>query len=106
MRVLLKSEFEPSGRNYVSRRLQRQLAHQGIPVGFHGVYGLMKEMQITAIWKRQFMNTTDSRHNLPVFENSLNRNFNPILPNQAWVAYITYIRVRNNWLYLAVAFDL
>ena len=69
-------------------------------------YGLMKEMQITAIWKRQFMNTTDSRHNLSVFENSLNRNFNPILPNQAWVAYITYIRVRNNWLYLAVAFDL
>jgi len=52
--VLLKSKFEPSGRPYGSRRLQRQLAHQGIPVGFHGVRGLMKEMQITAIWKRKY----------------------------------------------------
>ena len=77
MRVLLKSKFEPSGRTYGSRRLQRQLAHQGIPVSFHGVRGLMEEMQITAIWKRQFMNTTDS-HNPPVFENSLIRNFKPI----------------------------
>ena len=104
--MLLKSKFEPSGRTYGSRRLQRQLAHQGIRVGFHGVRGLMKEMQITAIWKRQFMNTTDSRQNLPVFEKSLNRNFNPILPNQAWVAYITYIRARINWLYLVVVLDL
>ena len=54
MRVLLKSEFEPSGRSYGSRRLQRQLAHQGIRVGFHRVCGLMKEMQITAIWKRKY----------------------------------------------------
>ena len=60
MRVLLKNDFKPSGRTYGSRRLQRQLAHQGIPVGFHGVRGLMEEMQITAIWKRQFINSTDS----------------------------------------------
>jgi len=73
--VLLKSEFEPSGRTYGSRRLQRQLDHQGIRVGLHRVLGLMEELQITAIWKRQFMNTTDSRHNLPVFENSLKQTF-------------------------------
>jgi putative transposase len=78
--VLLKCEFEPSGRTYGSRRLQRQLAHQGVRVGFHRVRSLMKEMQITAIWKRQFINSTDSRHNLSVVENSLNRNFKPILP--------------------------
>jgi hypothetical protein len=54
------------------------------------------------------INILQYRHYLKLhnIENSLNRNFNPILPNQAWVAYITYIRVRNNWLYLAVAFDL
>ena len=38
----------------------------------------MEELQITAIWKRQFMNTTDSRHNLPVFDKILIRNFKPI----------------------------
>ena len=54
MRVLLKYEFEPSGRTYDSRRLQRQLAHQGVRVGFHRVRGLMKKIQITAIWKRKY----------------------------------------------------
>ena len=78
MRVLLISEFERSGLTYDSRRLQRQLDHQGIRVGLHGVPGLMKEIEITTIWKRQFMNTTDSPHNLPVFENSINRNFKSI----------------------------
>ena len=78
MRVLFKSKFEPSGRTSGSPRLQRQLAHQGIRVGLHPVRGLMKKIQIKAIWKRQFINTTDSRHNLPVFDNILNRNFNPI----------------------------
>ena len=78
VRVLLISEFERSGLTYDSRRLQRQLDHQGIRVGLHRVRSLMKEMQITAIWKRQFMNTTDSRHNLPVFDKILIRNFKPI----------------------------
>ena len=54
MRVLLKNDFKPSVRTYGSRRLQRQLDHQGIRVGLHRVYGLMKEMQITAIWKRKY----------------------------------------------------
>ena len=35
----------------------------------------MKEMQIKAIWERQCINTTDSRHNCPVFENSLKQTF-------------------------------
>ena len=54
MRVLLKSEFETSGGNYGSRRLQRQLDYQGIRVGLHRARGLRKEMQIKAIWKRQY----------------------------------------------------
>jgi transposase InsO family protein len=58
--VLLKNDFKPSGRTSGSRRLQRQLDHQGIRVGLHRVRSLMKEMQITAIWKRQFINSTDS----------------------------------------------
>jgi len=106
IRVLLKSEFEISGRTYGSRRLQMQLNHQGVCIGIHRVRSLMKDMQIKSIWKPKFVNTTDSRHNLPVFENILNRNFNPTTPNQAWVSDITYIRVRNNWLYLAVVLDL
>lgn len=106
IRVLLKSEFEISDRTYGSRRLQRELNGQGISIGIHRVRRLMKEMQMKSIWKPKFVNTTDSRHNLPVFDNILNRKFNPPAPNQAWVSDITYIRVRDKWLYLAVVLDL
>jgi transposase InsO family protein len=43
---------------------------------------------------------------LPIFENVLNRNFNPQAANQAWVADITYIRTRSGCLYLAAVLDL
>jgi transposase InsO family protein len=36
----------------------------------------------------------------------LNRDFNPIQPNDTWVADITYIRTRDGWLYLSVVIDL
>ena len=54
VRVLLISEFERPGLTYDSRRLQRQLDHQGIRVGLHRVLGLMEELQILTIWKRKY----------------------------------------------------
>ena len=38
--------------------------------------------------------------------NTLNRQFNPTLPDQSWVTDITYIRTHEGWLYLAVDMDL
>jgi transposase InsO family protein len=50
--------------------------------------------------------TINSNHSLPIFENVLNRNFKPVVANQAWVSDITYIRTRSGWLYLAAVLDL
>lgn len=58
------------------------------------------------VWKRKFTATTDSRHNLPVYDNVLDRCFKVAQPNQAWVSDITYIRTRSGWLYLASVLDL
>jgi putative transposase len=66
----------------------------------------MKRHQLKAVWKRKFIHTTDSRHDLPIAENLLDRQFNPSGPDQAWVSDITYIRTRSGWLYLAVVLDL
>jgi transposase InsO family protein len=104
--VQLKSHFETSGRSYGSRRLVVDLNNQGIRIGRYRVRSLMKEMNIKAIWKRKFVNTTDSNHSLPIFENVLNRKFKPLAANQAWVSDITYIRTRSGWLYLAAVLDL
>ncbi|MEY3882464.1 MAG: hypothetical protein RIQ94_3260 [Pseudomonadota bacterium] len=105
IKVQLKSHFETSGRSYGSRRLVVDLNNQGIRIGRYRVRSLMKEMNIKAIWKRKFVNTTDSNHSLPIFENVLNRKFKPLAANQAWVSDITYIRTRSGWLYLAAVLD-
>jgi putative transposase len=65
----------------------------------------MRDHQLKPVWKRKFVHTTDSRPHLPVFDNVLNRQFEPVAPNRAWVADITYIRTRGGWLYLAAVLD-
>jgi putative transposase len=54
--------------------------------------------------RRAFVVTTDSRHNLPVHPN-LARQMRPTAVNQLWVADITYIRLRTEFVYLAVILD-
>lgn len=66
----------------------------------------MKQHGLKARWKRKFIHTTDSRHDLPVAANLLDRRFNPSAPDQAWVADITYVRTGRGWLYLAAVLDL
>lgn len=102
----LRQAFESSGGNYGSRRLSARLKAQGLPAGRHRVRRLMKQQGLQARWKRKFVHTTDSRHDLPVAENVLDRQFNPSAPDQAWAADITYIRTERGWLYLAAVLDL
>jgi transposase InsO family protein len=91
-RVRLRSLFEATGQCYGSRRLRKELAEQGIEIGRHRVRGLMKELQLKPIWKPKFVHTTDSNHNLPVYDNVLDRQFEQSEVNRAWVSDITYIR--------------
>jgi len=104
--VHLKAEFAASGRSYGSRRLVTAMQARQIFIGRYKVRRLMREANIKPVWKRKFVNTTDSKHNLPVAENILSRQFNPSEPNQAWTSDITYIRTRTGWLYLAVVMEL
>jgi hypothetical protein len=85
-RVRLKALFETFEQTYGSRRLKTELNQQGIKIGRYKVRSLMRECQLKPVWKPKFVNTTDSNHDLPVFENVLNRNFKPKAANQAWVA--------------------
>jgi putative transposase len=104
--VHLKAAFNASERSYGSRRLVSTLQGQDIKIGRYKVRRLMREADLKPVWKKKFVNTTDSNHDLPVAENILNRQFNPAKPNQAWTSDITYIHTRTGWLYLAVVMDL
>lgn len=104
--VHLKSLFDASGRSYGSRRLCRDLNKHGIRIGRYRVRSLMRLHRLKPVWKRKFVHTTDSRHDLPVFGNVLGRQFTQAAANRAWVADITYIRTCSGWLYLAAVMDL
>jgi transposase InsO family protein len=66
----------------------------------------MREDGLKAKSKRRFKATTNSKHNLPVAPNLLNRDFSPEAPNQVYAGDITYIWTTEGWLYLAVVIDL
>ena len=66
----------------------------------------MRKAGLKPVWKRKFIHTTDSKHDLPIAANVLDRQFNPVAPNMAYVADITYIRTGAGWLYLAIVLDL
>jgi transposase InsO family protein len=59
-------------------------------VGRYRVRSLMRRQGLKTVWKRKFIHTTDSKHNLPVFDKVLNRQFTPTAANQAGVSDITY----------------
>lgn len=104
--VSLKALFMASGCTYGSRRLRAALKAQGLNQGRYRVRCLMKQHQLRPTWRRKFVHTTDSNHDLPIAANILNRQFNPEAVNLAWAADITYIRTRSGWLYLAAVMDL
>jgi len=108
-RMLLKcvrDTFRNGRGAYGSPRVFRALQLQGIPCGKNMVAELMRDNGLRARTKRRFKATTDSKHNLPVAENILARNFAADAPNKSWVADITYVHTDEGWLYLAAVLDL
>lgn len=95
-----------SRKTYGAPRIHAQLEGLGFKVNPKKVERLMKKFGIRAKTKKKFRVTTDSKHNLPVEENILNRDFSPDEPNKAWAGDITYVWTKEGWLFLAVIVDL
>jgi transposase InsO family protein len=105
--VKIRSVHEENLRVYGSPRIYQVLKSQGESVCENTVAKVMKQRQIRAKTKKKFVpRTTDSQHDQPVAENLLDREFTALMPNQNWVADITYIPTDEGWLYLAGVMDL
>jgi transposase InsO family protein len=102
----IKKIYEFSKRTYGSPRVTIKLLEEGLHVSRQRVARLMKKQNLKSIIRKRWVITTDSRHNYPVVENKLNRNFNVTSPGQVWVSDITYIKTLQGWLYLTVIIDL
>ena len=91
---------------YGSRRMKVALNLLSYPVSRQKARKLMKEAGVQVKRRRKYKNTTNSNHQLPIFDNLLNRDFDVDQPNQVYAADITYIWTQEGWLYLAVVIDL
>ncbi len=92
--------------SYGSPRMVTEIRLRGFPASKERVERLMNENGIQAKHKRRFKVATDSKHNLPVAPNLLERNFTPDAPSRVWTADITYLWTDEGWLYLAIVLDL
>jgi putative transposase len=102
----IRKIYEMSKRTYGSPRVTIKLQEEGFHVSRPRVARLMKKQNLKSIIRKKWVITTDSRHNYPVVENKLNRDFNVTRPGQVWVSDITYIKTSQGWLYLTVIIDL
>jgi putative transposase len=90
--------------SYGRRRITRELHRCGWAVNWKRVYRLMREDNLLCVRKRKFVVTTDSNHGRRVWPNLAG---SMVLTDvdQLWRADITYIRLREEFVFLAVILD-
>jgi transposase InsO family protein len=92
-------------RNEGYRRITRRLSDQGLVVNAKRVLRLMRADNLLSLRSHAFAPpTTDSRHKFAVAPNLAAR-IEPTGPDQLWVADITYVRLAEGFVYLAVVID-
>lgn len=89
---------------YGYRRMTVALRRRGQVVNPKRVLRLMREENLL-VQVKHYVRTTFSRHNLGHYPNLI-KHLNPEGPNHIWCGDITYIRLRCEFLYLAVLMDL
>ena len=103
---LVKAAHKKSKGTYGARRIAVEVEAYGSSCGRTRAGTLMKLAGVAAKQKKKFKATTDSKHNLPIAPNLLNRQFEVQEPDKVYVSDITYIWTCEGWLYLAVILDL
>lgn len=78
---------------------------QGVPLSRYRATGFMRRLGLvsTQLPAHKYRTAVQPHSNVP---NTLNRQFTPSKPNQAWCGDVTYIWTGQRWSYLAVVLDL
>jgi putative transposase len=89
---------------YGYRRLTQMMRRLHWPVNSKRVRRWMEELHIHGARPKRKKRTTNSQHAFPRYPN-LVKDLKIQRPDQVWVADITYIRLRREFVYLAVLMD-
>jgi len=89
---------------YGRRRMTKELRRRGWAVNPKRVYRIMRGDNLLCLRKRKFVVTTDSSHRRKIYPNRARKMVLTGM-DQLWRADITYIRLREEFVYLAVILD-
>jgi putative transposase len=90
---------------YGARRITALVRREGWPVNHKRIERIRKADNLLCVPKKAFRPaTTDSRHPWPIWPNLAGK-LVPTGPDQLWVADITYVRLTEAFVYLAVILD-
>jgi transposase InsO family protein len=100
--------FKANKRRYGTRRIIKELSHQGVKASVYKVRKALLQNGLKAIQPRSFVpKTTDSRHPYPISPNVHKQRGFPGNINETWVGDITYIPMADgSFRYLSVWMDL
>ncbi len=97
--------YQDSRQTYGSPRIHAELTDDGIRVGRKRVQRLMKTLGIEGASRRKKWQTTQRNRDARPAPDLVERDFAATVPDQLWVADITYIPTWAGFLYLAVVMD-
>ena len=103
LRAALLAEVE-AWPTYGYRRLTAQLRRNGWQVNHKRIQRLIQEMGLQGKAPQRSVRTTNSQHGFRRYPN-LVEELAIVRPHQVWVADITYVRLSNRFVYLAVIMD-
>ena len=87
------------------RPMVHYLKRQGIVIGERRLRRVIKKFELQIRPRKKFVKTTDSNHQYFIYPNLLPE-MTVTAPDQVWASDITYIRIENGFIYLAVIIDL
>jgi transposase InsO family protein len=103
--VHVKAIHEASRGTYGRPRLLHALRAANKRCSSERLRRLMLQHDIKSTHRRKYRVTTNSKHNMPIKKNILQRNFTAAAVNLVWVADTTFLATLQGWLYLAVIID-
>lgn len=99
--------YKESKSRYGSPKITKELLGKGWKISRPRVARIMRLEGLRSIICKKYRGvTTDSKHNFPIAENHLKRDFHASSPGHKWVSDITYIPTSQGWMYLTIIMDL
>jgi len=101
-----RTELKREGYHKLYKRMQPDLEQLDLSVGRDGLLKVLRNNDLLVKpKKRRYVSTTDSKHPFKIYKNEI---LDRIVTrkDEAWVSDITYIRINNKFMYLALITDL